>query len=204
MIDNNPPGSELQVAPETTAAEIDAVFQRAAPQTVELSPRTSPSDLVRIIEEVRASMYGRPFLELLAAQPIDASAAWNALLEDPVDPGVAMAALENAAVPDQHIARLLRHPTEQVRGHALLAQLRRTLPRMTSVEIEALLEAHAGDEGVSLGVRHLVARTGGTPRHILERLADDDADFIARCARERVEATKDDTDFDAHALERED
>jgi hypothetical protein len=52
--------------------------------------------------------------------------------------------------------------------------------------LHALLDAHAGDGGVSLGVRHMIARFGGAPLSVVRRLADDDADFIAADARRRL------------------
>lgn len=98
----------------------------------------------------------------------------------------AMTALSTPSITQEEIERLLKHPSPAVRGHALLASLTPRVPHLGEDELNALLDAHAGDGGVSLGVRHLIARADGVPRRILLRLADDDADFIADCARARL------------------
>ena len=99
-----------------------------------------------------------------------------------------MDALSDPDLPFTEIVRLLEHPSEFVRGHALLGYLRHELPRFDEDQLRALLDEHAGDGGVSLGVRHMVAQLPELPQSMLERLADDDADFIAACARERLES----------------
>lgn len=182
--------NELELDPATTRAHIDAALGGSTMHSLRLSKGISPTDLIRLIVEMRSSEHSRTFLELLACVPLSAAAIWRALLLAPVDPQVAMTALNNPTIPDAEVDRLRRHTSTQVRGHALLNHLQRQLPHLKEAEIEVLLDSHSGDEGVSLGVRHLLARSPRTPRNVLVRLADDDADFIADCARRQLEVPR--------------
>lgn len=177
----------IEIDGDTTSAEIDAAFEPETPPTVSVSEGTPPAHLVRLVSEMHASANARAFLERLAALPRLDDSVWRALLLAPVASQVALTALDNPTVPLEEVTRLQRHASEQVRGHALLAHLKQRLPHMNDAEFSEVLDAHPGDEGVSLGVRHLLARAEETPRKILERLVDDDADFVADCARRRLE-----------------
>lgn len=155
--------------------------------TLSLHPSLTPAFLVRLIEEMRSSKHSRVFFELLAASPIRDKEVWQAILRAPVDANIAMTALDNPALPQESIAQLQSHSSPHVRGHALLAHLRDRLPRLSEAELDALIDEHAGDTGVSLGVRHLVACSPGVPQRILERLAEDEADFVAESAKRSLE-----------------
>lgn len=177
----------MKIEADTTSAEVDAAFGGETPPTVSISDSTSPADLVRLVSEMQSFPSARAFLEQLASLPLRDHAIWRAVLRPPVASPVALTALNNPTLPVEEVSRLEQHPSEQVRGHAFLANLHKRLPTMDDAEFSAVLDAHQGDEGISLGVRHLLARSDETPRNILERLADDDADFVADCARRRLE-----------------
>lgn len=182
-------GSEmnlLQLSAGVSVVDIENALSHGDLEGIRISPSLPPHSVARLITKMRASAYGSVFVEFLVSQPIDDGGVWRAVLEDPVDTNVAMTALANPMLPQDEVARLLDHPSSQVQGHAVLAQLRHQLPRLGEAELNLLLDANGGDHGVSLGVRYLVARSSNTPRSILLRLADDDADFIAEDARRRL------------------
>lgn len=178
---------EFELGIGVNGLDIESALNRGDIEGIRISPSLSPLDLAQVITKMRASAYSKIFLELLASEPISDGTVWRALLEEPVDTGVAMTALGNAMIPQEEVVRLLDHPSSQVQGHALLARLQHQIPRLGEAELNELLDAHDGDLGVSLGVRHLVARSPSTPRRILLRLVDDDADFIADRARRQLE-----------------
>lgn len=177
---------ELELTAELGVRDLEAMLEGGEVAVLRLSPSLTSADVLAVVHSMRASSLGRVFFELLAATPISDVSLWRALLEAPVDPGVAMNAAGNPGLPDDELARLLEHPDSFVQGHALLARLSRDLPSTGEEALHALLDAHAGDGGVSLGVRHMIARFGGAPLSVVRRLADDDADFIATDARRRL------------------
>lgn len=180
--------SDVELRAGINAADVETALRHGDVQRIRISPSLSPVKLAEFIAKLRRSAYSEVFLELLASESISSDTVWRAVLEDPVDASVAMTALSNGSIPQAEVVRLLNHSSTQVQGHALLARLQHQVPLLGESELSELLDAHAGDHGVSLGVRHLVARSPGTPRRILQRLADDEVDFIAESARGQLEA----------------
>ena len=87
------------------------------------------------------------------------------------------------------LQELSAHPDQSVREHAFLALLsRNTLRRADTVELHRLLDEFDGDIGSALGVRWLIAQHKSTPRDILLRLLEDEADHVAAAARASLAA----------------
>lgn len=183
--------TSIQISASTTKEQIENAIDVEPSPSIILDPSPQAADITRLIGEMRTSALLTKFLQFLASEPVTDETAWRAILRPTVDAEVAMAALGNPHVPPSEISLLLRHPSPRVRGHAVLAELSLRIPRLNTAELDALLDEHAGDGGVSLGVRHLIARSPSSPTRILERLAHDEADFIAHCARLRLEETDD-------------
>lgn len=71
---------------------------------------------------------------------------------------------------------------ESVRQHARISIVSRRLERMSGAEFLKLLRAHSGDDGSSLGIRGLIARSEYTPSEVLDLILFDDADFVREAA----------------------
>lgn len=85
--------------------------------------------------------------------------------------------------PTRILERLVNHRSRSVAEHAELNLILRRLPGMSDTELRETLARYRGEDGVSLGVRHAVAGSPGTPPPILQHLRDhEEIDFIRTTA----------------------
>ncbi len=89
--------------------------------------------------------------------------------------------------PASVLEMLEKDASETVRSHAQLNLLGRTLDAgLSEAGLMALISEYAGDDGISIGVRQLIASSRNTPLNILKVLEADEVDCIAMVARQNV------------------
>src|SRR5690606_23481102 len=105
------------------------------------------------------------------------------IVGDSNDPGVLNAV---ACSPRARLATLRRIESSDyapsIRQHAKLNIVSRHIERMPRDDLLRILSESSGDDGSSLGIRELVARSKHAPNDILELLLLDDADFVREAA----------------------
>jgi hypothetical protein len=152
-----------------------------------LSPDFSVADLQRILEEHVGARYFTELLHVLAVHPHATGRFLEAILEHSDDSGVLNAVVTSPKVTAKLLSRLRRSNVKSVAQHAELGLLHRKMTTAKASEIKHLLERFPGDEGISLGVRGMVAAHKRTPTTILRALREDSADFVCELALENLE-----------------
>jgi len=152
-----------------------------------LSPALSAADLITICKTHRALPHEDAVLAIVAET--EASASDEKLRDFILTRALKRSHLANTLATNSRtnesiLQELSTHPDQSVREHAFLALLsRRTLHRGDAVELHRLLDDFTGDLGIALGVRWLIAQHKSTPRDVLLRLLNDEADHVASAAR---------------------
>ncbi len=180
--------ASLLVTSESTFASIVSHYETTGPPlAVRLSPQLSSEDLLRLGKASSVEVFRADLMEILLAHPRCPSELVDLALKiSPSVNRIAMAAASSPGASMQALRQLRIHPSPMVQGHALLGITGIELPTLNERQMFELCEQHQGDEGVALGIRHLIVRNASTPNSVLKRLADDDADFIAEAASARL------------------
>ena len=154
-----------------------------------ISPTLSPLELQVLCRRHANESYVAELLSAVTTHPAADDGVLRAILclvPNDVTIQNSVASSGKASIP--LLRALAASPAQSVRDHASLALIEKeTIPAADESVLRSLLDRHGGDEGISLGVRHLLAKHEQTPDSILRRLVNDEVDFIASTARENLQ-----------------
>ena|GEM_PF-3402862 len=171
----------------STKHDLLAWHQAGRREELTLSPALSATALITICKAHRALPHEDAVLALVAeteASASDEKLRQFVLTRANKRSHLANTLATNSRTNESILQELSAHPDQSVREHAFLALLsRRTLHRADAAELHRLLDEFVGDLGIALGVRWLIAQHRSTPREVLLRLLEDEADHIAAAAR---------------------
>lgn len=157
---------------------------------ITLDPRMTRKQLENFALAHRGEEYSPALFQILANHPKATGRLFRLLLEHGGGaPEIASAIILSGKASKRLLRELRKSSSPSVREHADLALIGAELDSGGREAFARLLDRHWGkDAGISLGVRHLMASHGRTPRPLLKRLAADESDFIAATARKRLAA----------------
>jgi hypothetical protein len=172
----------------TSPRELRRVFRASPDGTLPcvVDPAASRVDLERIAAAHRYERYRGALLQLLVAHPAADAEFLHAVLDAEDDAGVQSAVATSPQASRAVLERLAASGSPGARAHAALALLQMDLATAPPEVFEAALAHHVGDAGIDLGARALLVAHPRTPRVVLTRLAEDDADFIRHAAEARL------------------
>ena len=150
-------------------------------------PRIGTHRLWRILSPHRSYEHCSALLQLVASEPWMYPSIMDRIVCESSDFGVLNSVACSPRVQLTTLRRLSSsNLADSVRQHAAIGIYSRQFARMSSVDILKLLRKHSGDEGSSLGIRALIARSRHTPNEVLELILVDDVDFVREAAASEV------------------
>jgi hypothetical protein len=176
------------VKPATDPGHLESRYKAETTLRLQLSPRLSGSDLLRMCERHTGRAHTTALLSMIVCHRHATPAVLECVLRQARrDPRLLDAVVTSGHASEDILRKLARSRQRTVRQHAELGLLTKRLSRPFSAGfVSAVLRRHAGDEGIALGVRSLVAGSKRTPVTILRRLASDEADQVAETARRNL------------------
>jgi hypothetical protein len=154
---------------------------------IELDESLTKQDLLDMMAGFREEEYYPEILHCMALhESADEEILRLIIAERSEDSGVLSAVVTSPRASRAVLLDLAGSSDEMVQGHAQLGVLKHELDNATPEWCWELFQRHAGDAGINLGVRQLLAHHERTPRDLLAALAEDEADFIAELARSRL------------------
>jgi hypothetical protein len=151
-------------------------------------PGMTPKQLASFTLAHARERYAGALFQILANHPKASGKLFRLLLGLTGNaPDIASAIIHTGKAPRSLLRLLKKSSSRSVQEHADLAFIEATMDFGDLEKSSRLLQRHWGkDDGISLGVRHLMAEHPNTPRRILKRLTEDDADFISVAAAKRL------------------
>jgi hypothetical protein len=177
----------LELGRRTTEAALKKWYADQR-EPLHASDRLRATDLVALTKRHKDEPYRDALFSLLVNHRNATAAVLRAALQASGNSlSVANAVATSAHAPISLLRRLLASRHRSVREHAQLAVIATRMADGASARaIKGWLSTFAGDAGIDLGVRALIAGSSKTPRPLLDKLVMDDADFIAATARQTI------------------
>jgi hypothetical protein len=172
----------------TTVRDLQRWYASARRESLQLSRTLTSGDLVALLKRHRDRRYSDALFSIIVTCPIATPEVLQAALTASDDASSVQSAIATRRdVPRSLLLHLRKSQYRSVRHHAELAlisdKIATGVPART---IKELLAKYPGDGGIDLGVRAVIAASVKTPQRLLQRLTDDDADFIAAAARKTL------------------
>jgi hypothetical protein len=184
--------SPMMVSLSTTRQNLDAWHAAKPRSTLGLSALLTARDLMTLCRAHAHRDYTPALYSLIAFDSRSNVRVWRLALDlSGGDASVANSIATQQRTPLRLLRELTRSRHTSVSQHAELALISRKLHAGANQKtISRLLSHYSGDDGISLGVRSLIAAHNQTPRSVLKILTTDHADLVSSSARRSLRTRK--------------
>jgi hypothetical protein len=174
---------------ETTSDALREVYRKNgfSLQDCEIDQRLTKSDIRELLSSSRAESYYKELIRRIVFHPAADDEILDLILQDEDDASTQNTIATSGRASDKILRRLALSASKSVREHAELSLIISQLDRCDLSLFQRLIDEHATDEGIDLGVRMSVVNHPRTPIEVIQKLKDDDADFISDLAKKRLE-----------------
>lgn len=177
----------IEVDHSSLTMDLGAYFDALDPPELVLDGALSADDLDVLCRSVAGSGHADWVFERVATHAAANESILRLILSFSKDESVANTIVTAPRTSIALLKQLSTSPHSSVREHAIISLVaREILPRRDSQELHKLLDGSQGNKGAALGVRWFIAQYAGTPRDVLLRLANDEADVVASAARKNL------------------
>jgi hypothetical protein len=182
----------MMVSLSTTRQTLETWHAAKPRSTLGLSALLTARDLMTLCRAHAQGDYTPALYSLIACDSRSDVRVWRLALDlSRGDASVANSIATQQRAPLRLLRELTRSRHTSVRQHAELALISQKLNAGASQRtIRRLISQYSGDDGISLGVRSLIAAHNHTPRNVLKILTTDDADLVSSSARRSLRTRK--------------